>query len=561
MSQFSTLRTAVVGVSVVLQPLAAQIDADSASRRTGAVPLATVESRSADEARVSELLGGGPAPSLLRSPSASTPRLCCGVARGAVLMPEAAVVWNSAIPFSLNDGPLWAGRGASARVLAGAVFQAGPLRLIAAPEVVHAANLPFDGYLPPAWLEDPGQGYQPPWQTGAHALDAPYRFGAEALTEVHAGQSSAALHAGPIVVGAASESHWWGPAVRAPIVLGGNAPGFPHLFARSSAPFRTPLGVMEWRWLVGELSGSGHARLGEEGGRGRRSLAAAALALSPAGIEGLTVGAARAVYASADRRGQVPARFADVLRHWSAGHPDGADAEQIVSLFGRWVVPASGAEVYGEWARHALPTSLRDALEMPQHTRGFTLGAQWAARTRGGAVRLQAELTQLEQSPTFRARPLGSYYASARVPHGYTHRGQVLGAPVGPGGSGQWAAADYLGRRGRVGITAGRIRWSTDAFYDSPQRFTRMRGYDVSVFGGARAGVRWGGMDLDGEWLMGKRFNYLFQSRALSWETRDRTVNVLNHTLRFTVTPVASPPRVHAPRSSGGPESDEPPLP
>src|SRR4029077_8440554 len=134
--------------------------------------------------------------------------------------------------------------------------------------------------------------------------------------------------------------------------------------------------------------------------------------------------------------------------------PGGKD--QILSLFSRWVLPADGVEVYVEWARRMLGANLRDFLIAPNHTQGYTLGAQWLAPPwRSGSFRIQTEVTQLEQSATFRDEAVGSWYTSRRVVQGYTNRGEVIGASIGPGSSGQWLALDYLKTRWRVRHFAG----------------------------------------------------------------------------------------------------------
>ena len=47
---------------------------------------------------------------------------------------------------------------------------------------------------------------------------------------------------------------------------------------------------------------------------------------------------------------------------------------------------------------------------------------------RNGQLRVQGEATFLEQSTTFRFRPLGSWYTGATQRWGYTQQGQVIGA-------------------------------------------------------------------------------------------------------------------------------------
>ena len=265
----------------------------------------------------------------------------------------------------------------------------------------------------------------------------------------------------------------------------------------------------------------------------------------------LSLGVARAVYGESGGFGSVAGHAADVFTRWGGAgdtlraHP----FEQITSLFGRVLLPADGAEVYGEWARYRLPSGLRDFIEAPEHTQGYTLGGQWLRPVRKGGIRLQAELTYLEKDPTYATRPIGSYYASAAVPEGYTNEGQALGAQVGPGGSGQWLAVDWVrGGGGRLGAFAGRVRWANDAYYDNrsgpvvvvsgdtvPQ--ARFRGHDVSMLAGLRDAVPFGPLRLDATWTVEQRYNYLFQNYSHDWPDRNNAVNVLNQSLELRLTP------------------------
>jgi hypothetical protein len=473
---------------------------------------------------------------MLRAPSSLTPPAGNGVR---VLAPEVESAWNSRIPFSVNDGPMWAGRGAAARVMAGVDLTAGPVRLIVAPELVWSQNEEFDELLPGPWTEAERAAFVAPWLTGRHAADVPWRPGAESVRTLYPGQSSFSVSAGALVAGAATESQWWGPGVRGGILFSNNAPGFPHLFLRTGRPLRTPVGAVEAKWLVGALESSGY--IDPDGDEGRRSLSALGVTLQPPLVPGLTLGMARAVYSPVDGWGEAAGRAADVLGHWDAGRDStGRAAEQMLALSARWVSPGDGAELWVEWARREFPESLRDLLVQPEHGQGYTLGGQMARPLGSRTVRLQAEHTYLEESPSFRSRPTGSWYASARVPQGYTERGQVIGAAVGPGGSGQWLAADLVGRRGEGGIFFGRVRWANDAYYDKPGGPNRYRAHDVTVFAGARGGIDLAGARLTAEWTAGKRWNFLFQNFSTGWEDRDNAVNVVNHTLRIGLS--ASPP-------------------
>lgn len=507
--------------------------------------LATVGSALEEQLRDAQLRGDAPAAGfLVRSPSSLTPhRPGAGVA---LILPQADFAWNSRIPTSANDGAMWAGRGASAVVMAGAELRAGAVRLVVAPELVWAENRAFDELLPRQWTAEQRADFLPPWQTAQHSADIPYRFGDGGWAKLRPGQSSLTVRAGGLAAGAATENQWWGPGVRNAVVMTDNAPGIPHLFARTARPLRTRLGSIDARWMVGTLAGSGYAD--STAGAGRRSLNTAALVFHPGAAPNLAVGVARAVYAREAGFAGALGHSADVLTRWGgAGDTLRSEPfEQITSLMARWVFPRDGAEVYAEWARHRLPGSLGDLLEAPEHTQGYILGAQWLRPVRAGEIRLQAEAAGLEKSATFASRPIGSYYASAAVPQGYTHEGQVIGAGIGPGASSQWLAADWLHRGGRVGAFVGRVRNANDAYYDNPATArirnrgklipqSTVHGHDVTVLGGLRGRLPLRALHVEAEWTAGKRYNYMFQSYAVDWNNREDAVDVLNHTLRLGI--------------------------
>jgi hypothetical protein len=516
--------------------------ADSASGALRA--LVTLGSRGEEEARLGQLRGseaGGAF--LLRSPSTLTP--WSAGASAALIVPEALFAFNSRFPYSHDDGALWAGKGASALVMSGLLLQAGPLRLVLAPELTWSENRDFGDLTPPAWDSLQPGSFQPPWNHGRDAVDLPFRMGPGATTRLLPGQSSLTLRLGPLGVGAASEQQWWGPGNRWAVLFSNQAGGFGHLFLRTERPLRTPLGRLSARWISGALQGSEWRN--DTTRSGWRSLSAAALVLQPGGAAGPSLGVARAVYSSADDAGQALGRPTEVFTRWrrEGNSQQERPYEQMLTVFGRWVFPAAGAEVYGEWGRYQLPKGARELLVAPEHTQGYVLGGQWLRPAGQAAVRLQAELTFLERSPTYATRRIGSWYASAAVPEGFTQQGQPVGAGVGPGGSGQWLAADWLRRDQRLGLFLGRTRWANDAYYDQlTDIIRRYRGHDVSVLGGVRAGTALGPFALDASWTLTKRYNLFFQNTGLDFTQRgpEYEVDAYTHTLQLRLS--ARPPRL-----------------
>lgn len=516
-------------------------------------PLILVAGQNADRLRLEQLQGRAEsAPGFfIRSASSLTPKPTSSRWWSAsVIAPEIYVAHNTALPFSINDGAVWAGVGISSRLLAGFQVTAGPLRVIVAPELIRADNDFFllrdtiRFYAPPVPEERRGGGFVFPWYAlGPYSIDLPQRFGSRPIERLDAGQSTAILEYRGVAGGVSNESQWWGPGIRNALVLSNNAPGFPHLFIRTAKPWRNRVGTVEARLLVGGLTESRY--FDTTSTNDLRSLSGFAVTLQPGFEKNLVLGATRAVYATSKGWERIPGRLLDAFAATgrpnnralsdSALAPGGRD--QIFSLFARWVFPNDGFEAYTEWARLEFPLSIRDLLIAPNHSQGYTLGLQWArpAFRPEGRIRLQAEVTSVEQSASFRDRPQGSFYTSRRVIQGYTQRGQPLAAGIGPGASGQWLAADYIEPSWSFGIFGGRIRWNEDIH--STYGFPIYQGYcihDVSIFPGAKGSVgnRLGYITADV--TFGNRLNAYFQEQS-GCPKGNSVLDIRNRTMTVTI--------------------------
>jgi hypothetical protein len=514
-------------------------------------PLMTVTGDSVDQLRLRTLVDSSAIFPLLRSPSSLAAPLGAASYRPLVslISPELRLVTNSAIPFSQNAGSLWAGRGTNLLVLAGLRIEAGPLRIIAAPELVNSANDYWQirdtvrFYAPPLPEDRSGGGFVFPWYRPPHSIDQPLRMGDKSIHHIVAGQSSALFYVGPVALGAATENEWWGPGVRNAIVLSNNAGGFPHLVIRTSTPRKTRVGSFDARLLVGGISESGF--FDTTSTNNLRAISLAALSYKPAAIPRLDVGFARAVYGTVDEWGTIPGR---ILRSFSnpgrpnnralsdsLDYPGGED--QVYSLFARWAAPADGFEAYTEISRTELPSNLRDLLVAPNHTQGYTLGFQWRKPTpwNSSSFRIQGEATNIEQSATFRDRPVGSYYTSRKVIQGYTHQGKVIGASIGPGASSQWVALDYNTPTWYAGPFAGRIRWNEDmhSVYGWPA-YIGYCSHDVTIYTGARGAYRSRWLTASAEYTLGNRLNAWFQEQSGCPNGPSR-LDIRNNTLSLTL--------------------------
>ena len=544
-------------------------------RAVRGLPFATmpdVDGAEEDLWRLAQLRGAATAGSQLRSPSSmmmpladSTPRASWMRPKWAVVVPSVEYIRNSSVPFSMNDGALWAGKGQSMNIAGGIRAEWGRLQIALKPQLIYEANLslPFYDNLQsglPYTLPPYRSVYSTLWNIFPHGADIPFRFGDRRRFYGDAGQSSASLRLGAVRAGVSTENEWWGPGIQNALLLSNAAAGVPRLFVRSARPLNTSVGDFEFSTFLGQLEESEFYRTSVAAndsaglrhvGTTNRLLAAAAIVWRPKWEPKVSLGLARSVYEERIYRGPILVRWFDVLA--DVGQPDDRPVsdstarlgrDQLVSLFGRWVLPDDGFEVYFEWLRASMPVSLRDFLTDPSHSRGYTVGLQWLAPTnrRGGALRLQGEATNLEQDASFRYRPIGSIYSSRVVPQGYTQRGQPLGAAIGPGSSSQHLAADYVASQWSLGVFGERIRWNEDAHAQTP--YPSFKGWcesDVSLIGGLRG--RWTGQNgiVSASLSTTHRYNVFFQMFAacpLMSTDPGRVVDLRNSTLTLSFEPI-----------------------
>ncbi|MEP6494697.1 MAG: capsule assembly Wzi family protein [bacterium] len=519
--------------------LAAQCSASASDTASLAPhPFATASGVSGDRDRIAQDLGRCSTRSaLIRSAASLNRPLGSGNSfRWAVVPLSLDATYNSAIPYSINDGPQFAARGVTTTILGGVRAEAGPLSISVAPQLVYEQNRQF--FVFPSTT--PGRNlFASPWHSHVESADLPLRFGDGSRKSIYPGESWIELRSGPVVVGGSTDGQWWGPGIRNALVMSDNAGGVPRLYLRSANPLATPAGDVEFQFLIGGLTESRF--FDTVSTNNIRSLSAAVATLRVAFDTGLTVGVARSVYSSASSSGSVVSHTFDVLSRWNQ-RPDTngpvrtKPSDQLLSLFGRWVFPQAGVEVYGEWAKLFAP-GIREMLVAPQAHQGFTVGLQWVNPLPAGrAFRLQTEATTLEQTPPATRVAMPSFYTSQVVPQGYTQLGQVIGAAIGPGASSQWLAGDFMTPKWRVGAFIGRTRTEEDVLYSEANGNSAK--HDVTILSGVRAGWRAPVFDLSGELTVARRYNYLFQDDAFNaGETTVSAVDVQNLTLTFRLTP------------------------
>jgi hypothetical protein len=383
------------------------------------------------------------------------------------IRPTSTVRFNSAFPYGSNDGPVWAGRGLTSSVQAGVALRWKPLSLTIAPMVFRSENSSFD-LLPTTntgvlAFVDPQYG----------GVDRPQRFGASAYSQVDPGQSTLRVDLPFVSAGVSTANMAWGPGTEYPLILGNNAAGFPHAFVGTSEPLNIFIGKLHGKVMWGELfqskfspvQGPSYYVSRLESGTNRFTTGFV-LTFQPAGVTGLEIGASRFFHSIWLKSGiprsylskafqgilkkDLPFDFPDDPRFPGGSQTQGAADNQLISGFLRWVVPHSGFEISGEYAREDHAYDFRDLIQEPDHSRFYALGMRKVFRhtpTSLTAGRVEIINFQLPQLSRYRGE--GEIYFHGLIRQGHTNRGQLLGANVGVGSAaGSTIAVDHYSPTG-----------------------------------------------------------------------------------------------------------------
>jgi len=408
--------------------------------------------------------------------------------------------YNSAYPDDRANGVLWAGRGLSALARAGVRARFGPLTAAIAPEFAFSANDDF----PTITTRHPGLSeFANPYHPTS--LDWPQRFGTDAFSSIHSGQSYVRIDAFGAAAGFSTENIWWGPARHNPLLLSNTAPGFPHVFAGTSRPVDVWIGRLGLEFFWGRVRESGF--YDGDPANDRRAFSGQLLTFQPRGLDGLALGIAHlhmeimppGGYSIGDYLDHV---FDNLLVSGSTNKPGNG----MGAVFARWLLPAAGFEVWAEWARDDYAWDLRDFLNEPDHAQVYALGFQKVIPGPGRWFHLYGELAHLEGAISSRSgRGLTAFYTGEAS--GLTNRGQLLGAPIGPGSDTQLLGAGMLSRWGWIGTSLQRIRWDANAYHASWARDYGAAGYDVEISGAIDFRTRVRGVDLAASILRADRHN------------------------------------------------------
>jgi hypothetical protein len=402
--------------------------------------------------------------------------------------------FNTHHPYGWNDGAMAPAKGLQTLFTGGFYNESGRFTFQIKPELVLAVNPEFDQF--------PKDHYDVIWKfyyNFYNRTDLPVAFGNEPRVKMYPGQSSARFNYNKISAGISTENLWWGPGMRNSLLMSNSAPGFLHFTFNSREPIRTRIGSFEGQFIAGRLDGSRATPpdplreyrstvLYQPKPNDWRYISGLIMTYQPDLLPGLFLGFSR----TSQLYGKDLNSIGDYLPFFSSynsnviaerpTHPD-----RYTSVFMRWLLAKSKAEVYFEYGHNNQLKSISDFVKDPDDGRAYIFGMSkvfdLSGRSEEGIL-ARLEFTQLSQtSASSVLRGAQSWYVDDYVRHGYTQLGESLGAGAGPGAEVQTLDVNWIKGIKSLGLRLERYVHNQDFFYYAyePSKDYRRHWTDISA--------------------------------------------------------------------------------
>ncbi|MDZ7771612.1 MAG: capsule assembly Wzi family protein [Balneolaceae bacterium] len=154
------------------------------------------------------------------------------------------------MPYGENNAATWLGRGSNLEWQGGFYARYDHFTLNFRPQVAWQENRAF--IVPRYVTRWRRTGRPPTGRSTAASSTAPTALDPNPFWTFDWGHTSLRADYGNLSAGFSTEPMWWGPAVRYPLVMSNNAPGFPRLHLGTRGPVGVPyIGTVEFTWTVG----------------------------------------------------------------------------------------------------------------------------------------------------------------------------------------------------------------------------------------------------------------------------------------------------------------------
>jgi hypothetical protein len=444
--------------------------------------------------------------------------------------PVVRATQNSKLPYGENNGAAWYGRGLTTEFQGGFHLTSDFLDISFRPQLAYTQNKDFEAprFIPRDHSGNilyEAQGYLPS-DSLSQRIDRPFRFGSDSYSTFDWGHSSVRFHHHGIELGLSNEPLWWGPGVRYALTMSNNASGVPHGFLGTREPLELPWGIghLQFRWIAGWPRNSDYFSM-PAGYQAKRFMNGLNVIYSPSFLPNFHIGTSRIIHQYIPDKGLKAADYFAIFRSFpnpdekaldsarDASHYE--DKNALNSVFFRWVLPESNAEIYGELYKESHNWNFRDFLMEPQHGRAYTFGVQKIIESNWiDFVKVNAEVNSLLPPRLDDVRPQTYYYTHKRIKQGHTNRGQILGAAIGPGSESQFIGIEGYFKKGKLGIFAQRMVDNNHFHYEFNQRFYPGGGFKdqfhhrVNLNLGLTGAYQMGSILLNGRFTWNKNFNY-----------------------------------------------------
>jgi hypothetical protein len=387
--------------------------------------------------------------------------------------------FNSHHPYGWNDGAMIPAKGLQSLLSAGIYLEYGILSIQFKPELDLAVNGKFDNFNPATYPIIVARYYD-----FYNNIDLPARFGNKELGKAYWGQSSIRLNYKDLSFGLSTENLWWGPGIRNSLLMSNTAPGFKHLTLNTTKPIKTAIGSFEGQLIAGRLENSGYGVLEPEWDyfgstllvpklNDWRYLSGLALTWQPKWVPGLFIGLTR----SSQLYHSDLSKVGDYLPFFSSTTKSSADEpkekkDNRSSVFMRWLWPEEHAEVYFEYGHNNNTGSVRNQALENSRQRAYIFGMRKMLpfnQSKEENLMVTVEVTQLQETSPTDIGNAESWYINKYVRQGYTNRGEILGAGIGPGGNLQSVDVSWVSGLKRLGIQVERYVHNNDFYFYSYQ--------------------------------------------------------------------------------------------
>ena len=348
--------------------------------------------------------------------------------------PELFMSGNTAAPYGQNDGVLWQGRGFNTLFKSGIRFEGYGIELTLMPHLAFSQNAEFEIITQTNY--DSEYGYF--WGYGKNkGADAPQRFGDKPFFDWDFGDSEIRYTWKTLTIGFGTQAIWIGPSYINSMLHSNNAPAYPKFdIGLRRQKIIIPwvnwyLGDIEARLWVGQLSESDY--FDNDDSNNYTMIHGMAFAYAPSFLPGLTL--------FVNRICLVPWDWENLK--YIIPLDENTFEDQKISFGISWIFSEIGFEIFGElgyddffpnWNTHGI-------IRYPFHTLLYTFGLKKVisfSKSSNIYGIIHFEWNSMEMSQDFQFQWSYSPYFHNLIIHGYTNRGQWLGAGTGWGGSSQY---------------------------------------------------------------------------------------------------------------------------